>query len=36
MGTGVECEKPWLEKAYLFYREKIDDSVRQLETAGVI
>ena len=36
MGTGVECEKPWLERAYLFYREKIDDSVRQLETAGVI
>ncbi len=32
MGTGVESEKPRLERAYLFYREKIDDSVRQLET----
>jgi hypothetical protein len=35
-GTGVESEKPRLERAYRFYREKIDDSVRQLETAGVI
>jgi hypothetical protein len=35
-GTGVESEKPSLERAYRFYREKIDDSVRQLETAGVI
>ena len=33
MGTGVESEKPRLERAYRFYREKIDDSVRQLETA---
>jgi hypothetical protein len=36
MATGVQSEKPRLEKAYQFYREKIENSVRQLETAGVI
>jgi hypothetical protein len=36
IGTGVESEKPRLERAYRFYREKINDSVRQLETAGVM
>jgi len=35
-GTGSESEKPRLERAHRFYREKIEDSVRQLETAGVI
>jgi hypothetical protein len=36
LATGVESEKPTLERAYRFYREKINDSVRQLETAGVM
>lgn len=36
MGTGVESEKPNLQKAYRFYRARVDDSVRQLETAGAI
>jgi hypothetical protein len=36
MATGVESEKPNLEREYRFYRAKIDDSVRQLEAAGVI
>jgi hypothetical protein len=36
MATGVESEKPRLDRAYRFYREKIDHSVRQLETAGAI
>jgi hypothetical protein len=35
-GTGVESEKPRLERAYRSYREKIENSARQLETAGVI
>ena len=36
MATGVELEKPRLERAYQFYRKKIENSVRQLETARVI
>jgi thiamine kinase-like enzyme len=36
MATGVESEKSSLERAYRFYRAKIDDSVRQLEGAGVM
>jgi hypothetical protein len=36
IATGIESEKPTLERAYRFYREKIKDSVRQLETAGVM
>jgi hypothetical protein len=35
MGTGVESEKPRLQSAYSFYRRKIDEKVRQIETAGV-
>jgi hypothetical protein len=36
MGTGVESERPRLERAYRFYREKIDHSLRQLDTARPI
>jgi hypothetical protein len=36
MATGVESEKPTLERAYRFYRGKIDRSVRQLETAAAV
>jgi hypothetical protein len=34
MGTGVESEKSHLQSAYSFYRRKIDEKVRQIETAG--
>ena len=36
MATGVELEKPRLERAYQFYRKKMENSIRQLETARVI
>lgn len=36
MGTGVESERPRLERAYRFYRARVDESVRKLETAGAI
>jgi hypothetical protein len=36
MATGVESEKSTLERAYRFYRAKIENSVRQLEGAGVL
>ncbi|MGE5054633.1 MAG: hypothetical protein ACM3WP_10750 [Acidobacteriota bacterium] len=33
MATGVESERPRLERAYRFYREKINHSLRQLDAA---
>jgi hypothetical protein len=36
MSTAVESEKSRLESAFQFYRAKIDNSVRQLEIAGMI
>lgn len=36
MATGVESEKSRLQRAHSFYREKIEASLKKLETIGVI